>query len=69
MILWNMSSVSLRQFSVRQNTSYQTASLNVQEVIHSYIRENSKAHCTLIDLTKAFEQMNFDALLPEPQNT
>lgn len=32
-------------------------------MIHSYTRENSNVRCTLINLTKGFDQMNFNALI------
>ena len=56
-------SVSSRQFGCRDDTNCQTAILTVQEVIHTYTRENSNVHCALIDLTKTFDQMYFDVLI------
>ena len=62
-------SVTSRQFGFRDNTNCQTAILTVKEVIYSYTRENSNVDCSLIDLTKTFDQMNFDVLISNLQKT
>ena len=56
-------SVSFRQFGFRDNTNCQTVYL------HSYTRENSNVHWAHIDLTKAFDQMNFDVLITKLKRT
>ena len=48
-------SVSSRQFGFRYNTNGQTTILTLQEVIHSYTRENSNVHRALVDLTEVFD--------------
>ena len=55
-------SVRSRQFGFKDNFNCQTAILTVQEVMQSYTLENSRVHCVLIDLTKAFDKLNFDVL-------
>ena len=59
--------VGSRQLGFRHNTNCQTAIFAVQEIIHSYTRENSRVHCSLIDLAKSFGQIIFDILITKPQ--
>ena len=60
---------SSRQFGFRQSAKSQAAKFTVQEVIHSYTRENSNVQCALIDFTRAFDEINFDVLMSKIQKT
>ena len=54
--------LSNRQFGFRKDTGCLHAITMVKEVIFKYNQEGSNVHCTLIDLSKAFDRINKEIL-------
>ena len=61
--------LSSRQFGFRPGTNCQSAVLMLQEVVKSYTELNSNVHCAMLDLTKAFDRMNFNILIAKLKKT
>ena len=61
--------LSSRQFGFRPGTNCQSAVLMLQEVVKSYTERNSNVHCAMLDLTKAFDRMNFNILIAKLKKT
>ena len=52
-----------RQFGFRSNTGCTVAVSVLKETINKYISEGSRVHCAMVDLTKAFDKVNYSILI------
>ena len=55
--------LSNKQFAFRADTDCVTAVLAMKEVIAKYNAEGSPVHCAMVDLTKAFDKVNYGKLM------
>ena len=58
-----------RQFGFRSGTGCTTAVSVLKETIHSYLDHGSVVHCAMVDLTKAFDKVNYNILLKKLKDT
>ena len=58
-----------RQFGFRPNTNCQSAVATVKEIIKTYTENNSNVHCAMLDLSKAFDRINFGIILMKLRET
>ena len=61
--------LSSRQFGFRPSTNCQSAVATVHEIIKTYTDNNSNVHCAMLDLSKAFDRINFDILFMKLRET
>ena len=57
------------QFGYRNNTSCNLAVTVLNETVENYISANSNVHCCVIDVSKAFDKINYNILLHKLRNT
>ena len=58
-----------RQFGFRSGTGCTTAVSVLKETIHSYLNQGSVVHCAMVDLTKAFDKVNYNILVEKLRHT
>ena len=61
-VLENHLMLNNRQFGFRGDTGCTSALLILKEVIKKYVSENSSVFCAMIDVSKAFDKINYDVL-------
>ena len=57
------------QFGFRTKTSCPSAVLVLKETVLKYTRENSNVHCAMVDLSKAFDRINYSILMTKLRAT
>ena len=55
--------LDMHQFGFRKNTGCTTATLVLKETLLRYKNKGSNVHCAMIDLTKAFDKINYNVFL------
>ena len=58
-----------RQFGFRNNTSCPSVVSILKETVMGYSDENSNVHCVMVDLSKAFDKINYDILMLKLRKT
>jgi hypothetical protein len=55
--------LDMHQFGFRKNTGCTTATLVLKETLLRYTNKGSNVHCAMVDLSKAFDKINYNILL------